>query len=418
MTVRVVEADETDDVNTGYVNDGVLDVTNGATETIDNKTFGGTITNTGLMQVGPGSSLLLTGYQGVMQGSGTEYSTLINAGALVADGGEITSNSNLDMSAGGSIVVTDGGTFLAKGDLTGGTIQLENSTFVFGQEEMYGPQPHNAMLGSTTITLGGTSDTLGLDDATGILFDQAANALLVYAQRDGSPYQIGDIPLSGTYAAADFSINHGAVVYVNPLSIGIDVYNETLGQTIQALMQTYTGPVSGLDDQYVNLTADNLNITATTPNVFIHTGSGMDGITVTSGNNILDGSDGSDFMIGGSGNDTFYLDDRNAVTPIFSTIVNFHSGDDVTVWGVDSTNFKLIVLDGQGAPGATGVDLIFRNPSNGNNAANDTAYGDASFVLAGYTSADLTNGRLTLSYGHTPDMPGLPGSDYATIHAT
>ena len=57
-------------------------------------------------------------------------------------------------------------------------------------------------------------------------------------------------------------------------------------------------------------------------------------ITGNSGNNILDGGTGSNFLTGGSGNDTFYLDDRAPDSPIWSTIVNFHSGDEATVWGV------------------------------------------------------------------------------------
>jgi hypothetical protein len=38
-------------------------------------------------------------------------------------------------------------------------------------------------------------------------------------------------------------------------------------------------------------------------------------------------------------------------------------------------------------------------------------------VLAGFTSADMSNGRLSASYGTTADLPGLPGSQYLAIHA-
>ena len=87
--------------------------------------------------------------------------------------------------------------------------------------------------------------------------------------------------------------------------------------------------------------------------------------------------------------------------------MNFHAGDNATVFGVNATDFKVLVLDNQGAAGFTGVDLIFTAPGRT----------DTSFVLAGYTSADLTNGRLSQSFGTTPDLPGLPGSQYLTIHA-
>ena len=112
-----------------------------------------------------------------------------------------------------------------------------------------------------------------------------------------------------------------------------------------------------LQDQYVNLTADSLNLTATSPNWFIHSGSGQDAINVSQagGNNILDGGTGSNFLTGGAGNDTFYLDSRNAAAPIFSTVAGFHSGDNVTVWGVNASNFTVIKLDNQGAVGFTGL---------------------------------------------------------------
>ena len=167
--------------------------------------------------------------------------------------------------------------------------------------------------------------------------------------------------------------------------------------------------MAGLEKEFTLITPDNLNITASVPNVFIHTGSGMDGINVSqaNGNNILDGFTGSNFLIGGTGNDTFYMDNRNPSSPVFSTIVNFHAGDNATVWGVNATDFTMLKLDDQGAVGAKGLDLLFAAPGHTN----------TSFVMAGYTSAVLTNGRLSLSYGKTQDIPGLPGSEYLTVHA-
>jgi Ca2+-binding RTX toxin-like protein len=183
--------------------------------------------------------------------------------------------------------------------------------------------------------------------------------------------------------------------------------NVTTGVSSNPFMGPYTGPVDGLTEQFIDITPDSLNIVATTPNVFLRSGSGMDGLTVTSGDNVLDGSTGSNFLIGGIGHDTFYMDDRNPVAPIFSTIVNFHQGDNATVWGVNASDFTMIVMDNQGAEGAKGLDLLFSK----------AGQPDVSFVLAGYSSADLTNGRLSLSYGHTGDWHGNAGSDYLTVHA-
>ena len=193
------------------------------------------------------------------------------------------------------------------------------------------------------------------------------------------------------------------------------VGDQTTGLTYTSTGTGYVGPVAGLQRQYYvttdnpAITAHNLNITAVTPNVFIHSGPGTDGIDVSkvNGNNIIDGGTGSNFLTRGTGNDIFYLDNRAPDSPIFSTIKNFHTGDSATVWGVNATDFKITQLENQGAAGSTGLDLIFSAPG----------HVDTSFVLAGYTGADLTNGRLSLSYGKTPDITGLPGSQYLTVHA-
>ncbi len=154
------------------------------------------------------------------------------------------------------------------------------------------------------------------------------------------------------------------------------VTDETTGQFFAEGGEPYTGPVQGITQELILATSDNINVTANIPNVFIHTGSGNDGIDVSraNGNNILDGGTGSNFLIGGTGDDTFYLDNRNPAAPIFSTILNFHSGDNATVFGVNATDFSVLELDNQGAAGYTGLDIIFSAPGH-------TA---TSFVLAGY----------------------------------
>jgi hypothetical protein len=38
-------------------------------------------------------------------------------------------------------------------------------------------------------------------------------------------------------------------------------------------------------------------------------------------------------------------------------------------------------------------------------------------TLTGFSSADLSNGKLAMSYGRTDDQPGLPGSNYLAISA-
>lgn len=151
----------------------------------------------------------------------------------------------------------------------------------------------------------------------------------------------------------------------------------------------YTGPVSGLQSEYINLTADNLNIAAATPNVFIHSGSGEDAIAALAGTNVLDGGTGSNFLTGGSGSDTFFVDDRGPLADIWSTVVNFHAGDAATVWGVTPQDFALNWVDGAGTAGFTGLTLHATAPG----------VPTASLTLTGYSSGDLSSGRLSVTFG-------------------
>lgn len=189
------------------------------------------------------------------------------------------------------------------------------------------------------------------------------------------------------------------------------VVDQTSGGTWQSQGVAYTGPVAGLSQELLLATSDNINVTAEVPNVFIHSGAGEDGLNVSgvNGDNVLDGSTGSNFLIGGTGTDQFYVDDRNPAATTWSTVVNFHSGDNATIWGITQAGYHVTWLDGQGAQGATGLTGVF--------VSNTPGQPEAAITLAGYTSADLTNGTLSITYGKTQDLPGLPGSDYVSIHA-
>jgi hypothetical protein len=183
----------------------------------------------------------------------------------------------------------------------------------------------------------------------------------------------------------------------------LGAFDTTTGQTVVAIGDQYPGPVAGLLDQYINTTSDNINITASSPNWFIHSGSGEDAIAASGGTNVLDGGTGSNFLTGGSGMDTFFVDDRGATADIWSTVVGFHSGDSATVWGVTPQDFALNFVDGQGAGGFTGLTL------------HATAAGKptASLTLAGFTQADMNSGRLSVQFGTDP----ASGSAFMFIHA-
>ena len=194
---------------------------------------------------------------------------------------------------------------------------------------------------------------------------------------------------------------------VTPPPAGLAVFDTTTGQPSSMTGQAYSGPVSGLTSQFITATTDSLNVSITTPGWFIHTGSGNDAVAVSSGTNVMDGSTGSNFLTGGTGSDTFFIDDRGPTSDIWGTCNNFHAGDGATVWGVTPSDFTLTWVDGQGAGGYTGLTLHATAPG----------VPTASLTLVGYSSADLTNGELTVSFGATAATDGVPGSFYMHVQA-
>ena len=182
------------------------------------------------------------------------------------------------------------------------------------------------------------------------------------------------------------------------------VITDNTAHNTYAVGGTLPPPSTGISYQYIvqtdnpALSANNLNITALNSGVFIHTGSGTDAIDVSSvgGKNILDGGTNSNFLTGtlaGKGTATFFVDTRNAAADIWDTVANFHAGDAVTVFGITPTSKAIAWVDNQGTGSATGLTLH----------ATQAGTPTDSFTLAGYTTADLSNGRLGTVYGTEPD---------------
>jgi hypothetical protein len=215
---------------------------------------------------------------------------------------------------------------------------------------------------------------------------------------------------TGQNAGAD-SNSIGPIQKPQPPDNHFQVIDTSNGQSSAAPGDHYNGPVQGIDWQWIvpqNMISDNLNMTALNKNVFIHTGDGNDAIDVskTNGTNILDGSTGSNFMTGGTGDDTFFVDDRGPNSPIWTTVRGAHSGDDVTIFGLTQNDFQQMSFGNDVLPIAPGLDF----------ALSEKGKPDVNVTLTGFSTADLKNGKLNISFGHTQDTPGLPGSDYMMVH--
>jgi hypothetical protein len=114
-----------------------------------------------------------------------------------------------------------------------------------------------------------------------------------------------------------------------PSAANFQVLDQTTGQTTVQPGTPYMGPTAGITNELIDITPHNLLIAGLTPNSFIHSGDGNDGINVSAsgGNNTLDGEGGSNFLVGGKGNDTFFVNDLNATVPSWTTLEGFHAGD-------------------------------------------------------------------------------------------
>jgi serralysin len=163
----------------------------------------------------------------------------------------------------------------------------------------------------------------------------------------------------------------------------------------------YTGPVVGILNEYINITPNNLNISAATPGWFIRTGAGNDAILVTSGANVLDGGTGSNFLSGGSGADTFFVDNRGAVVDTWNTLANFGVGDTATLWGVTPADFRFDYENNGGAAGYTGVTI------------HAVAAGRpvASLTFSGQSMSDFNSGRISMTSG----IDSASGSSYTAF---
>jgi Ca2+-binding RTX toxin-like protein len=300
-----------------------------------------------------------------------------------------------------------------------------------GEETLATSQSDYALIKLTTPVTGATDFALGTDFSSGVAYvsgyPASANGGLVSPAQnlfqipglsilvgqslgagssggpvwalagDGTPTVYGLVSTENGGTGFNVQMTQSSVAQIDSWAQQLETpqapiaaFDTTTGSSIAATGTPYVGPVAGLQNTYANITTDGLNILATTPNWFIATGSGNDAITVTNGNNVVDGGSGSNFLTGGIGNDTFFVNATPPNQDIWSTVVHFHQGDFATLWGVSPVvATSMAWANNQGANGYTGLTLHATT-------VNGTS---ASLTLAGYSTTDLSNGRLAIAYG-------------------
>lgn len=171
--------------------------------------------------------------------------------------------------------------------------------------------------------------------------------------------------------------------------------DQTTGVSSDEPGQVYTGPVSYLKYQFNYSGTHHVSVTAQTDNAFI-VGGGNEALKALGGNNVLSGGLGSNFLVGGNGTDTFFTDARTSAF-VWNTIVNFHPGDMVTLYGFTAGVSSYAASPFEGAPGYGGLTI--------NSDIAGTGTVTAKVTLTGLSPADLSH--LSFTTGTSGGIPYL-----------
>lgn len=165
-----------------------------------------------------------------------------------------------------------------------------------------------------------------------------------------------------------------------------------------AIGAPYSGTVPGIDSEIILITPDNLVVASPVPNVFIRTGAGNDAIVTNGGTNVVDASTGSNWLVS-NGLNTFVIGDRGGANG-WDTILNFGTGDMLTLFGFDDSSAYFWADDG-GAPGNNGATL-------------HAVIGGGGTINASVTFAGL--GRATVE-GFTVERGTVEGTPFLRLTA-
>ncbi len=189
----------------------------------------------------------------------------------------------------------------------------------------------------------------------------------------------------------------------SPLSLTIETTDDTrfnvqdlgLGTIGSFVGSDYSGPVSYLKAQYGYTGADNVVIGAKVPNVFIYSGSGEDALAAVGGSNVLSGGTGSNWLVGATGTDggkdTFFVNGSGG-QGTWDTLLNFHVGDMLTLFGYNATTGTTNWMDKSGSANYQGTTLKATLGDGANTSALVTFAGLSASTASFVTSTGVTGG--------------------------
>ncbi|MGK7869660.1 hypothetical protein [Falsiroseomonas sp. E2-1-a20] len=153
----------------------------------------------------------------------------------------------------------------------------------------------------------------------------------------------------------------------------------TIVQTFLMMPEVYAGPVAHIRFQYLGSAAGDVVI-GTSANDFINPLGGDDAVDAGPGDDVVDGGTGSNFLTGGAGQDVFFLDGRGGSTT-WSTITDWESGEQLSLWGWRPGTSTLAWVTSAGAEGYKGITA--------HADLNADGIIDASVTWSNRTAADL-----------------------------
>ena len=253
---------------------------------------------------------------------------VVNGTELRTSADAIVAGATTSLSALGTAALS-----LSIGDGTGRTLRANG-----GGDTLTGNTGNDTLIGGAgNDTLDGGPGTNSIDGGAGddtAVFAVTRNQATITAS--GAAWVVDAPGLHDTVSNVEHLRFTDGTIAAPGTAAEIAYTNTRTNTAGNATSDLYTGPVAGLERQWIWSSPDDVAIRANSPNAFLKGGAGGDALLVTGGSNVLDGGGGSNFLVGSSANDrgtdTFFVDARGGLET-WSTIVGFRPGDQATIFG-------------------------------------------------------------------------------------
>jgi len=252
----------------------------------------------------------------------------------------------------------------------------------------------NTLTNDDSITGGGGNDTIDGGAGTDTANFSGAQSAYRFGFRDGVMVIKGADGMDQLTNIEQVKFGSAAAVSISSIQGGASdnglIYANIAGKNLYAVADAYTGPVTGLVNQFLGGARADV-VLGTEKADFINALAGDDAINGGAGNDVIDGGLGSNFITGGAGTDKFFVDGRGAATgSTWSTITDWTSGESLTIWGYQPNVSKFTWVASDGATGFKGVTL---NADLDGNGVTDT-----SVTWSGLTQAQLPTAQYGTDY--------------------